>query len=1148
MEKYMRYGYEVYRDLDFCGYYHKIKMMAEDLDQSLKIHKLRKEVKELIENENKKKDTNKDKKAKSKRVTKNKDTNKDKKAKSKRVNKKKDTDILKIQDENLKIVSINARGFASKRKSIEEILKNENVDIAIVSELSGKNIPTFTGYKPFIKSGGHMHGLAIFVRNSVAKRTLRIHDESDLEIVHLRLSSTVPALNIIGTYLQVESRQTVDNINRVWNLYTEKVQHVLDRGEALLCIGDFNRPLQAKRLTHGTKLLNEWLNSKNMILVNDKTVNTRTDPARGTGSVLDLALISANIEQSVMNFEVDTQRKMTAFKMVKRRDKTVEKVFTDHFTITLELKIPMKMFRKGKKKKIIDFRNSQGWAKYPEITDKYAGEIIEAVQNMADPDLLEEKLDSIDNEIQAEAFGFIYVKERDRPKKIRRKSSKNLNELYEEHLNEVDKAITECLDRKDVYSRMYKLKTLINGPKIKPQEQAAINDPKTNVLITDEEKIKKVSLAHNVEILTKMKPLPQYEHLVKEKQEGHNEMMRRNLDEDNWTLNFDFYKKVIKRIKDKNKNLFKLFNKSGATYKAAVFTLMKRFIEKEEVPKAYDHTSLTQIWKKKGSALSLNNMRFIHMKCWRAKLLEALVTEKMKPQIVEATPNIQIGGMPQSQSVEHLVTLKTWMKQIEENNTEGVVSFYDMAKFFDKESLLDCMDTLNKKANIDAKSYRMLYKLNANTKISVKTSVGESKTAPIDDSIGQGSFSAALSSSLNIGCAVADKLKDDCTASIGQLELIALILQDDISKMCNTVEQARNGSQMIDELLKQKLLSVNYDKSKYLLLGNTKAKNRLRKELKKWPMKMGEEIIENSILEKYLGDMIHEKGCKESITATIKERMRKLTPQCEDIIQIANTPLMGGLRNSKIAFNLFESLVIQPLLHNCASWIGITEKHINELQKFQNKFIRRVLHLPHSVTHAILDWDVGMLPMDWRIKERKLNFVRQILQKNDENICKQTLIQEMETGIHGLAHECNKVCEEIDIPEIMGNNVMSKRQIKETIQDTVTLKNKENLLSFRKVADRVSDDPSDNHYLDRMGLTHSRIWIRYRARAIKGIKANHKRSWKNNLECRFCDSKILETQEHLEECGGLSWERRGLKMDTVGGKINFFKRVEKKLG
>ena len=64
----------------------------------------------------------------------------EKNAKGKRVNKKKDTDKLKIKGENLNIISINVRGFASKQKSIEEILKNENVDIAIVSEISGKNI------------------------------------------------------------------------------------------------------------------------------------------------------------------------------------------------------------------------------------------------------------------------------------------------------------------------------------------------------------------------------------------------------------------------------------------------------------------------------------------------------------------------------------------------------------------------------------------------------------------------------------------------------------------------------------------------------------------------------------------------------------------------------------------------------------------------------------------------------------------------------------------------------------------------------------------------------------------------------------------------------------------------------------------------
>merc|ERR1712179_903226 len=228
----------------------------------------------------------------------------------------------------------------------------------------------------------------------------------------------------------------------------------------------------------------------------------------------------------------------------KKSNNIIEKKFTDHFTINLKLKIPTRTFTKGKKRKIINMNNKEGWLLYPEITDKYASKMVNAVQDTEDADELEKKLDSIDKEIQIEAFGYIYVKERSKPKKIKKKGYKDLNSMYTEYLDEVDAAITECLDRKDINSRMYKLKTLINGPKIKPQEQAAINDPKTNVLITDEEKIKEVSLAHNVEILTKMKPLPQYEYLIKEKQEGHNEMMRRNLDEDNWTLDMNFYKKV----------------------------------------------------------------------------------------------------------------------------------------------------------------------------------------------------------------------------------------------------------------------------------------------------------------------------------------------------------------------------------------------------------------------------------------------------------------------------------------------------------------------------------------------------------------------------------------------------------------------------
>ena len=50
----------------------------------------------------------------------------------------------------------------------------------------------------------------------------------------------------------------------------------------------------------------------------------------------------------------------------------------------------------------------------------------------------------------------------------------------------------------------------------------------------------------------------------------------------------------------------------------------------------------------------------------------------------------------------------------EEKKENGIFQVFDMEKFFDKESLLDTMHTLNKKAKISDKDYRMWYMLNEN--------------------------------------------------------------------------------------------------------------------------------------------------------------------------------------------------------------------------------------------------------------------------------------------------------------------------------------------------------------------------------------------------------------------------------------------------
>ena len=90
----------------------------------------------------------------------------------------------------------------------------------------------------------------------------------------------------------------------------------------------------------------------------------------------------------------------------------------------------------------------------------------------------------------------------------------------------------------------------------------------------------------------------------------------------------------------------------------------------------------------------------------------------------------------------------------EEGKCNGIFQTFNMEKFFDKEGLLDFMYTLNKEAKICDKDYRLWYKLNEDANISVRTSVGESGTCRVKNSLGQGMLGAALASSLNIGCAL----------------------------------------------------------------------------------------------------------------------------------------------------------------------------------------------------------------------------------------------------------------------------------------------------------------------------------------------------------------------------------------------------------
>ena len=195
------------------------------------------------------------------------------------------------------------------------------------------------------------------------------------------------------------------------------------------------------------------------------------------------------------NFEVDTDKKWTPFSMSKNANKTILKKFTDHRSFRFNVTLPCTLTN-DKKKPIINFKNPEGWENYKKVSDAHAESIREVIDNSTDTNELRIKINIIKMEIQVKSFGITWEGP-SKQKKLVKRDSKELKEIYLKQQEELDELIAEGASTKDVNNKVYRLRDLLNGPKIKPSEPTCINDPVPGELITEREDIKQKSLCQS---------------------------------------------------------------------------------------------------------------------------------------------------------------------------------------------------------------------------------------------------------------------------------------------------------------------------------------------------------------------------------------------------------------------------------------------------------------------------------------------------------------------------------------------------------------------------------------------------------------------------------------------------------------------------
>ena len=109
------------------------------------------------------------------------------------------------------------------------------------------------------------------------------------------------------------------------------------------------------------------------------------------------------------------------------------------------------------------------------------------------------------------------------------------------------------------------------------------------------------------------------------------------------------------------------------------------------------------------------------------------------------------------------------------------------------------------------------------------------------------------------------------------------------------------------------------------------------------------------------------------------------------------------------------------------------------------------------------------MPMKFRIAQKKLIFFNKLKQKENDNLCKRVVFNELEKDIKGLGHECIDLCNELGLPDIT-TTIITKSEIKRAIAEKKCEENRTLMTESSKCADRLTDNPEDNSYLASLPL------------------------------------------------------------------------------
>ena len=547
-----------------------------------------------------------------------------------------------------------------------------------------------------------------------------------------------------------------------------------------------------------------------------------------------------------------------------------------------------------------------------------------------------------------------------------------------------------------------------------------------------------------------------------------------------------------------------MYKNAGQKFHLLLLRMINCIKQSHEFAEQWENMKITCLYKAKGSRKQLVNQRGIFLTQVITKIFERLVKQRTKC-VTTKINKLQAGSRTDKSTADQNFLLRSCIVHAKYLNIPLYLNFYDFRLCFDKIWLEDSIISLYK-LGLQNEFLALIYKINLKANIIVNTPLGCSKPFTKRSIVKQGSVTASTLCSASTGEFCSELIIGGII--IGNMIINSLAYVDDLTTANTEATDAVATNTEVCFFADKKKQPLNEEKC-YLLPINLKMSDPIPTQLvNEKPITIKDEVG-------YLGDIYNKHGNYNDL---VSDRVRKGTVCTINSMALCNDSEMGCYAIHSLLL-LYKAVLIQTLIFNSETWVGLPTKMVEKLEVSQMKFLKWMLHAPKGTSNSFTLLELGILPIRDEIKIRKLTFLHHILNLEDDDPVKSNY-REQEKFPHepNWRNEISQSLIELNINTSEENiKNMSKNSWKRIVKQTVIKKALVNLHTDCTRLKKTSNVPPYQNlvkqdYMDNLSPTKARTFFQLKAGTFD-VKSNRTYQYEDTI-CRLCQNDD-ETVDHV---------------------------------